>query len=84
MNIVHLVPRSTVSFFWILLISVLLSLAVPGASSVQPLFEELAPSESGITWIHDNARSAKRYLPETLGPGCAFFDYDNDGWISTW
>jgi hypothetical protein len=25
--------------------------------------------------------SPKRYLPETLGPGCAFFDYDNDGWM---
>ena len=21
------------------------------------------------------------YLPETLGPGCAFLDYDNDGWM---
>ena len=25
--------------------------------------------------------SAERYLPETLGPGCAFFDFDNDGWM---
>lgn len=25
--------------------------------------------------------SDQRYLPETLGPGCAFFDYDNDGWM---
>jgi hypothetical protein len=21
------------------------------------------------------------YLPETIGPGCAFLDYDNDGWM---
>lgn len=21
------------------------------------------------------------YLPETVGPGCAFLDYDNDGWL---
>jgi hypothetical protein len=21
------------------------------------------------------------HLPETVGPGCAFFDYDNDGWM---
>jgi hypothetical protein len=21
------------------------------------------------------------YLPETTGAGCAFFDYDNDGWM---
>ena len=25
--------------------------------------------------------SADRYLPETMGPGVAFFDYDNDGWL---
>ena len=25
-------------------------------------------------------RSGKKYLPETLGPGCAFIDYDNDGY----
>ena len=79
MNIVHLVLRPSVSFCWILLISPLLGLVV--ASSVQPLFDELTASKSGITWVHDNARSEKRYLPETLGPGCAFFDYDNDGWM---
>jgi hypothetical protein len=22
-----------------------------------------------------------KYLPESTGPGCAFFDYDNDGWL---
>ena len=21
------------------------------------------------------------YMPEVVGPGCAFFDYDNDGWM---
>ena len=25
--------------------------------------------------------SVSRYLPETMGPGVAFFDYDNDGWM---
>src|ERR1022692_2523152 len=46
-----------------------------------PLFEEIPPSASGLAWVHDNAMSAERYLPETLGPGCAFLDYDNDGWM---
>lgn len=46
-----------------------------------PLFEEVPPSLSGITWVHDNGMSDQRYLPETMGPGCAFFDYDNDGWM---
>ncbi len=25
--------------------------------------------------------SPSRFLPEALGPGCAFLDYDNDGWM---
>jgi hypothetical protein len=46
-----------------------------------PLFEEVPASASGIAWKHDNAMSVSRYLPETMGPGVAFFDYDNDGWM---
>ncbi len=46
-----------------------------------PLFEEIDPIASGITWVHENAMSPNRYLPETIGPGVAFFDYDNDGWM---
>ncbi len=45
------------------------------------LFTEVPASASGISWTHDNAMSSAHYLPETLGPGCAFFDYDNDGWM---
>jgi len=81
MNIVRLIPPSVASFCWILLASLLLRLAVSRGSSVQLLFEEIVPSKSGIAWVHDNARSEKRYLPETMGPGAAFFDYDNDGWL---
>lgn len=44
-------------------------------------FEEVAPRSSGITWVHNNAHSSDRHLPETVGAGCAFFDYDNDGWM---
>ena len=51
------------------------------AQATKPLFEEIPPSASGITWVHDNAMSPKRYLPETMGPGVAFLDYDNDGWM---
>lgn len=44
-------------------------------------FEEVLPKTSGITWVHNNAHSPERHLPETVGAGCAFFDYDNDGWM---
>ncbi len=53
----------------------------PPLGAAAPLFEEVSPSTSGIGWKHDNAMSVSRYLPETMGPGVAFFDYDNDGWM---
>jgi len=45
------------------------------------IFDEIAPGDSGIRWTHDNAMSDMRYLPETMGPGVAFLDYDRDGWM---
>jgi hypothetical protein len=47
----------------------------------KPTFEEVSPTTSKITWKHDNAQSPDRQLPETVGAGCAFLDYDNDGWM---
>src|SRR6202035_1327383 len=44
-------------------------------------FEQVPPSASGITWRHSSGKSAEKYLPETTGAGCAFLDYDNDGWM---
>src|SRR5438093_4960658 len=35
---------------------------------------------AGIRFTHNNGAFGKKYLPETLGSGCAFLDYDNDGW----
>jgi len=53
-----------------------------GATSGAPFaFTEIPPSASGINWVHNAARSAHKYLPESTGPGCAFLDYDNDGWM---
>ncbi len=54
-------------------------------SSDQPtnlaLFEEVPAAQNGISWRHVNARSPEYYLPETTGAGCAFLDYDDDGWM---
>ena len=35
---------------------------------------------AGIHFLHNNGAFGKKYLPETMGPGVAFIDYDNDGW----
>jgi len=48
---------------------------------VTPGFEEVSPASSGIRWVHTAGKSGEKYLPETSGAGCAFLDYDNDGWM---
>ena len=35
---------------------------------------------SGIQFRHNNGGYGGKLLPETLGSGCAFIDYDADGW----
>jgi enediyne biosynthesis protein E4 len=52
-------------------------------SAAQPVypFEEVPASSSGIAWKHAAGHSKEKYLPETTGAGCAFLDYDNDGWM---
>ena len=37
-------------------------------------------AQAGIHYTHNNGAFGKKWLPETMGPGCAFIDYDNDGW----
>src|SRR5438132_8219189 len=35
---------------------------------------------AGIRFHHVNGAEGNKYMPETMGSGCAFIDYDNDGW----
>ncbi len=35
---------------------------------------------SGLRFTHNNGAFGKKYLPETLGAGAAFLDFDGDGW----
>jgi hypothetical protein len=44
-------------------------------------FSEIPASASGITFVHTSGKSPQKFLPESTGPGCAFLDYDNDGWM---
>ncbi|MHB1744037.1 MAG: FG-GAP repeat domain-containing protein [Acidobacteriaceae bacterium] len=49
--------------------------------ATQVPFEVVPPEKSGIRWVHTAGKSPEKYLPESSGPGCAFLDYDNDGWM---
>ena len=35
--------------------------------------------ESGVTFVHVNGAYGDKLLPETMGAGCALFDFDQDG-----
>jgi enediyne biosynthesis protein E4 len=35
---------------------------------------------AGIQFQHNSGAFGGKFLPETLGSGCAFLDYDRDGW----
>lgn len=61
-------------------IGILVLAAVLPSSSQQVVFRDVTRS-SGIRFVHNNGAYGKKLLPETLGSGCAFFDYDNDGWL---
>jgi hypothetical protein len=37
-------------------------------------------SSAGIRFRHSSGAFGGKFLPETLGSGCAFLDYDGDGW----
>jgi hypothetical protein len=59
--------------------------ALSGQAPTSPLasspvtFRDIT-QKAGIHFVHNNAAFGKKYLPETMGPGVAFIDYDNDGW----
>jgi len=44
-----------------------------------PTFSDVT-ARAGIHFRHNSGAFGKKYLPETLGSGCAFLDIDNDGW----
>ena len=44
-----------------------------------PLFVDIT-KDAGLDFSHHSGRFGKKFLPETMGSGCAFFDYNNDNW----
>ena len=35
--------------------------------------------DAGIRFVHVDGKTGKKWMPETMGSGCGFFDYDQDG-----
>src|SRR5215472_14218563 len=64
-------------------------LKLVGSSCAAARWREVCPSGPGhftdvtrpaaIAFVHDNAASPEKYLIETMGAGCAWIDYNQDG-----
>ena len=65
------------STFFVLPILVLAIAAAAQSSAIR--FKDVTQS-AGIHFTHNTGAFGQKYLPETMGPGCAFIDYDGDGW----
>jgi len=55
-------------------------LLVPAANAQEQIHFRDITAQAGIHFTHNNGAFGKKWLPETMGPGCAFIDYDNDGY----
>ncbi len=52
-----------------------------GAAPVGPGFRLVdVTSSAGVQFRHNSGAFGGKFLPETMGSGCAFLDYDRDGW----
>lgn len=59
-------------------------LALPEVRAKLPVAAPRIPftditAAAGITFRHENGAAGEKLLPETMGGGCAFLDFDNDG-----
>jgi hypothetical protein len=60
--------------FWSAAVAARQSPQAPGFSLVD------VTAAAGLTFRHNNGAYGRKLLPETLGSGCAFLDFDADGW----
>jgi hypothetical protein len=72
------------SFVFLLLFALAAFLLMPKGSGAPPAISPVTfrdiTQQAGIRFVQNNGAFGKKFLPETLGSGVAFIDYDNDGW----
>jgi enediyne biosynthesis protein E4 len=67
-------------FFFLVVLCVSVPLWLSVFCSAQTVRFRDITAQAGIHFTHNNGAFGKKWLPETMGPGCAFIDYDNDGY----
>ena len=55
--------------------------SVCGAEPLSPIQLSDVTKETGVSFVHTDGSSGKRYIVETVASGLATFDYNNDGLI---
>jgi len=70
----HPVPQTPVSS------SIATPTAAPAVRPSGPIQFTDITAQAGITFRHNSGAFGKKLLPETMGSGACFIDYDNDGW----
>jgi hypothetical protein len=60
-----------------------IALSTAGAAQTLDCAVELrdVATEIGIEFVHDRGTTADKHLPETMGAGVSWLDYDGDGWL---
>jgi hypothetical protein len=68
---------------WVPLVSAEADRPAPHNSpaSISPVQFTDITRQAKILFKHTNASTGQKFLMETMGPGCAFFDYDGDGYL---
>ncbi len=64
---------------WVLIFIALIWLPHATAAATLPQFVDIT-KEAGIDFVHNTGAFGGKYLPEEIASGCAFIDYNNDGW----
>lgn len=60
--------------------TLLFAAALTAAAQPAPRFTDVT-AQAGINFKHNAGKAGKKWLPETMGSGCAFADLDGDGWL---
>lgn len=52
-----------------------------GLAPTAPVTFAEVSRQAGIRFTHTHGGIGDKYMPEAMGSGCAFLDYDGDGWL---
>ncbi len=64
----------------IAVLALLAAVLLASAPQAPPVHFTDVTARAGIRFVHNAGKTGKKWLPETMGSGCAFFDADGDGW----